>query len=94
MCLAVPGKVVSLHEVSGVQMGKVDFDGIAKDVCLAYMPDIKIGEYVIVHVGFAIEKLDEKAALETLRMFREMGVLEEELGAAEGESNEISARVS
>ncbi len=94
MCLAVPGKVVSLHEVNGVQMGKVDFDGITKDICLAYMPDIKISEYVIVHVGFAIEKLDEKSALETLQMFREMGFLEEELGATEGESDEISTRVS
>ncbi len=94
MCLAVPGKVVSLHEAGGVQMGKVDFDGINKDICLAYMPDIKIGEYAIVHVGFAIEKLDEKSALETLQMFREMGFLEEELGATEGESDEISTRVS
>ncbi len=97
MCLAIPGKVVSLHEASGVQMGKVDFDGITKDICLAYMPDIEIGEYVIVHVGFAIEKLDEKSALETLQMFRELGVLEEELCATAevgGVQNEISARVS
>ena len=94
MCLAVPGKVVSLHKVNGVQMGKVDFDGITKDICLAYMPDIKIGEYVIVHVGFAIEKLDEKSAIETLQMFREMGFLEEELGVTEGENNEISTRIS
>ncbi len=90
MCLAIPGKVVSLHEASGVQMGKVDFDGITKNICLAYIPDIVIGEYVIVHVGFAIEKLDEKSALETLQLFREMGVLEEELGAGEGVQNEIS----
>lgn len=59
---------------------KFDFDGITKDIYLAYMPDIKIGEYALVHVGFAIEKLDEKSALETLQMFRELGVLEEELG--------------
>ena len=56
MCLAVPGKVVSLHPVSGTQMGKVDFDGITKDICLAYIPDVTVGEYVIVHVGFAIER--------------------------------------
>ena len=94
MCLAVPGKVVSLHEAGGVQMGKVDFDGITKDICLAYMPDIKIGEYALVHVGFAIEKLDEKSALDTLQMFREMGFLEEELGVTEGENDEISTRIS
>ena len=98
MCLAVPGKVISLHEAGGVQMGKVDFDGISKNVCLAYMPDIKPGEYVIVHVGFAIEKLDEKSALETLELFRSMGLLEEELlgspPTVEGESDEIPARVS
>ena len=80
MCLAVPGKVVSLFETNGVQMGKMDFDGITKTICLAYIPDIQIGEYAIVHVGFAIEKLDEKSALETLEVFRNMGFLEEELG--------------
>ena len=96
MCLAIPGKIVDKFEADGVQMGKIDFDGITKTVCLAYVPDIRIGEYALVHVGFAIEKLDEKSALETLQMFRELGVLEEELGAAEAEGvqNEISARVS
>ncbi len=97
MCLAIPGKIVDKFEADGVQMGKIDFDGITKDICLAYVPDIKIGEYALVHVGFAIEKLDEKSALETLQMFRELGVLEEELGATtevEGVQNEISARVS
>ena len=97
MCLAIPGKVVEIFETEAMQMGKIDFDGITKDICLAYVPDIKIGEYALVHVGFAIEKLDEKSALETLQMFRELGVLEEELGAAteaEGVQNEISARVS
>ena len=97
MCLAIPGKVVEKFEADGVQMGKIDFDGITKSVCLAYVPDIKIGEYALIHVGFAIEKLDEKSALETLEMFRQLGVLEEELGATtevEGVKNEISARVS
>ena len=86
MCLAVPGKVVSVFEVNGVQMGKMDFDGITKNICLAYIPDIQIGEYAIVHVGFAIEKLDEKSALETLEVFRNMGFLEEELGLSEVET--------
>ena len=86
MCLAVPGKVISVFEVNGVQMGKMDFDGITKSICLAYIPDIQIGEYAIVHVGFAIEKLDEKSALETLEVFRNMGFLEEELGLSEVET--------
>jgi hydrogenase expression/formation protein HypC len=60
-------------------MGKVDFGGIRKEVCLAYVPDIQIGEYTIVHVGFAITKLDEKSAQETLALFRQMDVLGEEL---------------
>ncbi len=64
MCLAVPGKVVEKFETNGIQMGKMDFDGITKNICLAYVPDIQIGEYALVHVGFAIEKLDEKSALE------------------------------
>ncbi len=83
MCLAIPGKVVDKFETDGVQMGKIDFDGITKTICLAYVPDIRIGEYALIHVGFAIERLDEKSALETLEMFRELGVLEEELGAVQ-----------
>jgi hydrogenase expression/formation protein HypC len=81
MCLGVPGRVVEIHDdPDGVRMGKVDFDGIRKDVCLAYLPDLAVGDYTIVHVGFAITKLDEASALESLRMFRELGLLDEELG--------------
>ena len=63
-------------------MGKVDFDGILKEVCLAYLPEIQVGDYTIVHVGFAITQLDEEAAQETLALFREIGALEEELMTA------------
>ncbi len=80
MCLAVPGKIKEIYDADGARMGKIDFDGISKEVCLEYLPDIAVGDYAIVHVGFAIQKLDEQSALETLRIFREMGVLEEELG--------------
>lgn len=79
MCLGIPGKVVEMYEVNHTAMGKVDFDGIKKEVCLAYLPDIQLGDYVIVHVGFAITQLDEASALETLAMFRDLGKLEEEL---------------
>ncbi len=63
MCLGVPGKVISIEENPlGITMGKVSFGGIVKDVCLAYVPDVKVGDYVVVHVGFAISKIDEEQA--------------------------------
>jgi hydrogenase expression/formation protein HypC len=80
MCLAVPGKIVSIEERDDTRMAKVDFGGVVKDVCLAYLPDIQVGDYTIVHVGFAIQKLDEASALETLALFQSMGLLDEELG--------------
>ena len=80
MCLGIPGKVVEIYEANDVRMGKVDFGGVQKEVCLAYVPEIELGDYTIIHVGFAITKLDEQSAQESLALFREMGVLEEELG--------------
>ncbi len=85
MCLGIPGRVVDVYEINGARMGKVDFSGIEKEVCLAYLPDITVGDYTIVHVGFAITRLDEQSALETLELFHSLGVLDEELNAsAEG----------
>lgn len=83
MCLGIPGRVVEIFDRQGVTMGKVDFDGILKEVCLAYLPEIQVGDYTIVHVGFAITQLDEHEAQETLALFREMGALEEELNSAD-----------
>jgi hydrogenase expression/formation protein HypC len=83
MCLAIPGRVQEIYEAGGARMGKVDFGGILKDVCLAYLPDIQVGDYTVVHVGFAITRLDEASALQTLDTFRQMGLLEEELGGGE-----------
>lgn len=80
MCLAVPGRVLNTYEENGTVMAQVDFGGVQKKVCLAYIPDIEVGEYVIVHVGFAIQRLDEASALETLATFERMGILEEEFG--------------
>jgi hydrogenase expression/formation protein HypC len=87
MCLAVPGKIVAVREEMGTRMATVDFDGITKDICLAYLPDIGIGDYTIVHVGFAISKIDEASALETLAMFKDLGILEEELGIEPDETS-------
>lgn len=72
MCLAVPGKVVHIESNVDPKMGTVSFGGIEKRVCLDWIPDIALGDYVIVHVGFALSKLDEEEALETLRLFREL----------------------
>ncbi len=84
MCLAVPGKILETRDEMGTRMATVDFDGITKDICLAYLPDLDVGDYTIVHVGFAISRIDEASALETLAMFRELGILDEELGVNEG----------
>jgi hydrogenase expression/formation protein HypC len=83
MCLAVPGKIIEIRNERGTRMATIDFDGIHKDICLAYLPDIGVGDYAIVHVGFAISQIDEESALETLTMFRELGVLDEELGVGQ-----------
>lgn len=86
MCLAVPGQIVEINQEEPVRMATVDFDGIHKEICLAYLPDLEIGDYAIVHVGFAIAKVDEAAARETLQMFRDLGILEEELGIEASEA--------
>jgi hydrogenase expression/formation protein HypC len=80
MCLAVPGRIIEISDDRGVPMAMVDFDGIRKEVCLAYLPDAGVGDYAIVHVGFAISVVDEASALESLKLFRELGVLDDELG--------------
>ncbi|MBK9121880.1 MAG: HypC/HybG/HupF family hydrogenase formation chaperone [Chloroflexi bacterium] len=82
MCLGVPGQIKDIYERDGARMGKVDFGGIIKEVCLDFVPEVMVGDYTIVHVGFAITQLDEQSAMETLALFEEMGVLEEELLAA------------
>ncbi len=81
VCLAVPGRLLSVHGGEApLRMGTVDFGGIRKDISLAYVPDAQVGEYVIVHVGFALEVLDEQSAQRTLELFRTLGTLEETLG--------------
>ena len=72
MCLAIPGKVVEIQTGTQPLMGKVSFGGIQKDICLDWVPEVKIGEYVIVHVGFALSTMDEKEALETLKLIEEI----------------------
>jgi hydrogenase expression/formation protein HypC len=80
MCLAVPGRVLRIQERDGTRMADVDFGGVVKEVCLEYLPDLQVGEYAIVHVGFALQRLDEESARQTLELFSELGMLEEEFG--------------
>lgn len=77
MCLGVPGKVVDVAEEQGVLMGRVDFGGVARKVCLAHVPDVAPGEYVLVHVGFALSKLDEAEAHRVLELLTELAMLED-----------------
>ena len=72
---------MSIAERDGTLMADVDFGGVRKDVCLQYVPDAAVGEYVVVHVGFAVQRLDEDAAKQTLANFEQLGILEEEFGA-------------
>ncbi len=72
MCLSIPGRVLEITEEDGFKMGKIDFSGIIKKVCLQYIPDIRVGEYALVHVGFAISKVDEKEAAKTLKLLKEL----------------------
>ncbi|MBE0683067.1 MAG: HypC/HybG/HupF family hydrogenase formation chaperone [Anaerolineales bacterium] len=80
MCLGVPGKIVEMYEKGGLQMARVDFGGIFREACLSYVPEATIGNYCIIHVGFAISLLSEKEAMETLDLLRQIDGMEEELG--------------
>lgn len=79
MCLGIPGKVIEVSGEGVRRTGRVDFDGIVKEVNLAYVPEIEVDDYTIVHVGFAITRLDEQSARETLDLIRQLDVLETEL---------------
>lgn len=93
MCLGIPGKVIDIYNTDGVRMGKVDFGGVVKEVCLAYVPEVVVGDYTIVHVGFAITQLDEQSAQESLALLRQIRALDEELGVSEqGQTNHALSR--
>jgi hydrogenase expression/formation protein HypC len=79
MCLGIPGRITEIRDDGGLPMGKVDFGGVRKDACLAYIPEAVVGDFVIIHVGFAISLVDEVEALKTLEMLAAMGVIEPEL---------------
>lgn len=82
MCLGIPGKIVETYEANGLKMGKIDFGGVVKEACLAYVPEAEVGDYTIIHVGFALNIIDEEEANKTLELLHEIGMIEEELGEA------------
>jgi hydrogenase expression/formation protein HypC len=78
MCLGIPGKIEETYDKNGMRMGKVDFGGVHKEICLEYLPDVQVGSYVIVHVGFAISEVDEEEAHKTMELLREIEAFAEE----------------
>ena len=83
MCLAIPGKVLQAEDQNGMRIGRVQFGGIVRSVRLDFVPEVSVGDYVMVHVGFAISQVDEEEAERTYDLLREMGALEAELPPSE-----------
>jgi hydrogenase expression/formation protein HypC len=72
MCLGVPGKVIELYETNGMKMAKIDFGGVVKEACMEYLPEVKLGDYTIIHVGFGLSILDEQEAMETMDLLKQI----------------------
>jgi hydrogenase expression/formation protein HypC len=72
MCLAIPGKLTDIYEKDNLRMAKIDFGGVIREICLAYTPEAKLGDYALVHVGFAISLMDETEAQETLQLLKQV----------------------
>ena len=79
MCLAVPGKIIELDASSGIHMGKADFGGVVREICLEALPEAALGDYVIVHAGFALNLLSEEEAQETLKLLNELASVNDEI---------------
>jgi hydrogenase expression/formation protein HypC len=79
MCLGIPGKIIEIYQRDGLRMGKVDFGGVVREVCVETLPEAQVGDYTIVHAGFALNILNEEEANDTLLALRELGELEAEL---------------
>ena len=73
MCLGVPGKIVEVYEANGLRMAKIDFGGVSREACLAYLPETQVGDYVLIHVGFAMNKIDPAEARKALEGLQLMG---------------------
>ena len=80
MCLGVPGKITEIYDQGGLKMARVDFGGVVREACLEYVPEAKVGDYCIIHVGFALNLLSEEEAQDTLALLKEITDVETELG--------------
>ncbi len=83
MCLAIPGKILTKECIGGVDVGQVQIGAITRQVALGFVPEAKVGDYVMVHVGFAISQIDAEEAQRTYEILEELGAVEEELGLPE-----------
>jgi len=79
MCLGIPGKITDIYQKDSLRMAKIDFGGIIKEACLEYTPEAEVGDYALIHVGFAISLMDEEEAQETLKLIREVVEIENEI---------------
>ena len=82
MCLGVPGKIINVYEANGIKMGKIDFNGVVREACLAYVPEAKVGDYAIIHVGFALNLISPEEAEETLNLLRNIAELDVDSGSS------------
>ena len=80
MCLGVPGKIIELYQANGLKMGKIDFGGVTREACLEYVPEAQLGDYALIHVGFALNLVSEQEAMETLDLLRQITGLAQEIG--------------
>lgn len=79
MCLGIPAKVIELYEANGMKMARVDFGGVIKEACMEYLPEVKVGDYTIIHVGFGLSILDEKEAFETMELLKQIDAIGDEI---------------
>lgn len=83
MCLGVPGKIIEIYQANGLKMGKIDFGGVTREACLEYVPEAQLGDYALIHVGFALNLVSEQEAMETLDLLRQITGLAQEIGPEE-----------
>jgi hydrogenase expression/formation protein HypC len=83
MCLGIPGRIVETYQTNGLLMGKIDFGGVLREACLEYVPEAQVGDYALIHVGFALNLISEQEALETLDLIRQINDLGSELNAGD-----------
>jgi hydrogenase expression/formation protein HypC len=91
MCLGVPGKIIEIHDQDGLRMCKVDFGGVVRDACIETLPEATVGDYTIIHAGFALNLLSEEEANLTLDALRELALIEDELNAADEQNSLLNA---